>query len=198
MERADGSFRVARDSPRAPLQRGGGRVCASRTRTLGGTNRPSRCSSTGYTPRCLPRRIERTSNPEDLGTNGWNEKRELTTVVLIHGLWMTPLSWEHWVARYQRQGLRVIAPGYPGIEPGLGQGRAQIQNQQERTALKPAKASAVAGSGAFRGVFWICRHLDRGAALLQPKVAALKHVSKPRASGRWSREMCYWGSFPFC
>ena len=147
------SLRVARDSPRAPLQLGGGRVCASRTRTLGGTNRPSRCSSTGYTPRCLPRRIERTSNPEDLGTNGWNEKRELTTVVLIHGLWMTPLSWEHWVARYQRQGLRVIAPGYPGIEPGLGQGRAQIQNRQERTALKPAKASAVAGSCAFRG-FW--------------------------------------------
>ena len=118
-------LRVARDSPRAPLQRGGGRVCASRRRTLGGTNRPSRCSSTGYTPRCLPRRIERTSNPEDLGTNGWNEKQELTTVVLIHGLWMTPLSWEHWVARYQGQGLRVIAPGYPGIKPGRGRGRAQ-------------------------------------------------------------------------
>jgi hypothetical protein len=129
-------------------------------------NRPSRCSSTGYTPRCLPRRIERTSNPEDLGTNGWNEKQELTTVVLIHGLWMTPLSWEHWVARYQGQGLRVIAPGYPGIKPGRGRGRAQIQNQQEHTALKPAKASAVAGSWAFRGVFWICRHLDRGGSVI--------------------------------
>src|SRR6202042_654184 len=79
-----------------------------------------------------------------------------TTVVLIHGLWMTPLSWEHWVARYQGQGLRLIAPGYPGIKPGRGRGRAQIQNQQEHTALKPAKASAVAGSCAFRGVFWIC------------------------------------------
>ena len=42
----------------------------------------------------------------------------VNTVALIHGLWMTPLSWGHWVARYQRQGLRVIAPGYPGIEPG--------------------------------------------------------------------------------
>src|SRR5215472_3573529 len=40
------------------------------------------------------------------------------TVVLIHGLWMTPLSWEHWVTRYEQRGLRVIAPGYPGIEPG--------------------------------------------------------------------------------
>src|SRR6516164_2355185 len=39
------------------------------------------------------------------------------TVVLIHGLWMTPLSWEHWVARYEQRGLRVITPGYPVIEP---------------------------------------------------------------------------------
>ncbi|MFE9428146.1 alpha/beta hydrolase [Kitasatospora sp. NPDC006697] len=41
-----------------------------------------------------------------------------TTVVLIHGLWMTPLSWEHWVTRYQQRGMTVITPGYPGIEPG--------------------------------------------------------------------------------
>ena len=40
------------------------------------------------------------------------------TVVLIHGLWMTPLSWEHWVIRYQQRGLKVVVPGYPGIEPG--------------------------------------------------------------------------------
>lgn len=40
------------------------------------------------------------------------------TVVLIHGLWMTPLSWEHWVARYEQRGMRVITPGYPGVEPG--------------------------------------------------------------------------------
>ncbi|MGN6310339.1 MAG: alpha/beta hydrolase [Xanthobacteraceae bacterium] len=40
------------------------------------------------------------------------------TVVLIHGLWMTPLSWEHWVARYEQRGMKVITPGYPGIAPG--------------------------------------------------------------------------------
>ena len=40
------------------------------------------------------------------------------TVVLIHGLWMTPLAWEHWVARYQERGFTVLTPGYPGIEPG--------------------------------------------------------------------------------
>jgi pimeloyl-ACP methyl ester carboxylesterase len=38
------------------------------------------------------------------------------TIVLIHGLWMTPRSWEHWIPYYQSRGYRVIAPGYPGFE----------------------------------------------------------------------------------
>jgi hypothetical protein len=25
-------------------------------------------------------------------------------IVLIHGLWMTPLSWEHWVDRFEARG----------------------------------------------------------------------------------------------
>lgn len=40
------------------------------------------------------------------------------TVVLVHGLWMTPLSWEHWVTRYEQAGFTVLTPGYPGIGPG--------------------------------------------------------------------------------
>jgi len=43
----------------------------------------------------------------------------MKTVVLIHGLWMTPLSWEHWVTRYEQRGMKVISPGYPGIKPGV-------------------------------------------------------------------------------
>jgi alpha-beta hydrolase superfamily lysophospholipase len=38
------------------------------------------------------------------------------TIVLIHGLWVTPRSWEHWKARYEDQGFRVLTPGYPGFE----------------------------------------------------------------------------------
>src|SRR4051812_33288616 len=38
------------------------------------------------------------------------------TVVLIHGLWMTGLSWEHWVARYESRGLRALAPSWPGMD----------------------------------------------------------------------------------
>jgi pimeloyl-ACP methyl ester carboxylesterase len=41
-----------------------------------------------------------------------------TTVVLIHGLWMTPLAWEHWVDRYEARGCTVLTPGYPGIGQG--------------------------------------------------------------------------------
>ncbi|MFJ9559874.1 alpha/beta hydrolase [Streptomyces fuscichromogenes] len=40
------------------------------------------------------------------------------TIVLIHGLWMTPLAWEHWAARYEVRGFTVLTPGYPGIEAG--------------------------------------------------------------------------------
>ncbi|MGY1762256.1 alpha/beta hydrolase [Geodermatophilus sp. SYSU D00779] len=38
------------------------------------------------------------------------------TVVLVHGLWMTPRSWEHWVPYYEDRGYRVLTPAYPGFE----------------------------------------------------------------------------------
>jgi pimeloyl-ACP methyl ester carboxylesterase len=38
------------------------------------------------------------------------------TIVLIHGFWVTPRSWEDWITYYEQQGYRVLAPGYPGFE----------------------------------------------------------------------------------
>jgi len=38
------------------------------------------------------------------------------TILLIHGMWMTPLSWEHWISRYTEQGHNVIAPAWPGLD----------------------------------------------------------------------------------
>jgi pimeloyl-ACP methyl ester carboxylesterase len=38
------------------------------------------------------------------------------TIVLVHGLWMTPLSWEHWNDRFSAAGHRVLAPAWPGME----------------------------------------------------------------------------------
>ena len=59
-----------------------------------------------------------------------------TTVVLVHGLWMTPLAWEHWVARYEARGVTVLTPGYPGI----GQGEAGVKALRDNP-------DAVAGVG---------------------------------------------------
>src|SRR5215207_9566435 len=38
------------------------------------------------------------------------------TIVLVHGLWVTPRSWEKWVEHYENKGYRVLAPTYPGLE----------------------------------------------------------------------------------
>ena len=38
------------------------------------------------------------------------------TIVLVHGFWVTPRSWEDWIAHYEAKGFTVIAPAYPGFE----------------------------------------------------------------------------------
>jgi len=38
------------------------------------------------------------------------------TIVLIHGLWLNTLCWEHWVARYEARGFEVVVRGWPGME----------------------------------------------------------------------------------
>ena len=65
-------------------------------------------------------------------------------IVLIHGLWMTPASWDTWAGRFRAQGYDVIVPGWPGIddrspdevrahpEALKGIGLTQIVNHYER------------------------------------------------------------------
>ena len=36
-------------------------------------------------------------------------------IVLIHGLWMTPRSWDRWAEHYRAKGHEVIVPAYPGV-----------------------------------------------------------------------------------
>ncbi|MEV4808776.1 alpha/beta hydrolase [Micromonospora avicenniae] len=38
------------------------------------------------------------------------------TIMLIHGLWLTPRGWEHWIPHYRQAGYQVLAPAYPGLE----------------------------------------------------------------------------------
>jgi pimeloyl-ACP methyl ester carboxylesterase len=43
------------------------------------------------------------------------------TIVLIHGLWMTSLSWENWATRYNSHGYNVIAKSWPGMDIDIDQ-----------------------------------------------------------------------------
>jgi alpha-beta hydrolase superfamily lysophospholipase len=45
----------------------------------------------------------------------------ITTIVLIPGLWMTALCWEHWVKHFSDKGYCVIARSWPGIEGDIEQ-----------------------------------------------------------------------------
>src|SRR5262249_47391711 len=45
----------------------------------------------------------------------------VTTIVLINGLWMTALSWERWVKHYTDKGYRVIAANWPGMKGDIQQ-----------------------------------------------------------------------------
>src|SRR2546421_5503815 len=37
-------------------------------------------------------------------------------IVLIHGMWMTPHSWDDWIYHYADRGYRASAPGWPGVK----------------------------------------------------------------------------------
>ncbi|MFS0894582.1 alpha/beta hydrolase [Microbacterium sp. 179-I 3D3 NHS] len=54
-----------------------------------------------------------------------------TPIVLIHGLWMTPKSWDTWADRFRAQGHEVIVPGWPGIDD-----RAVADIRRDPKALK--------------------------------------------------------------
>ena len=45
----------------------------------------------------------------------------VTTIVLINGLWMTALCWEHWVKHYSNKGYCIVARSWHGMEGGIEQ-----------------------------------------------------------------------------
>ncbi len=49
------------------------------------------------------------------------------TIVLIHGLWLTPLSWEKWIDHYKSKGYNVLAPAWPGMEGDIEQVRSNTK-----------------------------------------------------------------------
>src|SRR5207248_10277823 len=45
----------------------------------------------------------------------------ITTIILIPGLWATALCWEHWVKHYSEKGYSVIAANGPGMDGDIDQ-----------------------------------------------------------------------------
>jgi len=56
-------------------------------------------------------------------------------IVLIHGLWLTPLSWEGWKQRFESKGYTVLAPAWPGLEGTVEEVR-QNTSRYERLGIK--------------------------------------------------------------
>ena len=111
------------------------------------------------------------------------------TVVMIHGLWMTSRSWEHWADRYRAHGYNVIAPGWPGMDAEVEDLRrnptpiaelsiAEIVDHYDRIIRRARQPPIIMGhsfGGAFTQVL-----LDRGlgAAGVAIDSAAVKGVSR--------------------
>src|SRR2546421_12756661 len=51
-------------------------------------------------------------------------------ILLIHGMWMTPRSWDNWVDHYADRGYRAIAPGWPGVND-------PEETRRDPSALRP-------------------------------------------------------------
>lgn len=43
----------------------------------------------------------------------------MTTMVLIHGAWLTSLSWELWIPYFEERGFEVVAPEWPRKDAGV-------------------------------------------------------------------------------
>jgi pimeloyl-ACP methyl ester carboxylesterase len=96
------------------------------------------------------------------------------TVVLIHGMWMTPLSWEGWVDRFNAQGHHAIAPSWPGLEaepeqlrrdptPLRGLGIAEIVDHYDKIIRGLDQPPVIIGHS-FGGLFTQLL-LDRGLGI---------------------------------
>jgi pimeloyl-ACP methyl ester carboxylesterase len=84
------------------------------------------------------------------------------TIVLIHGLWMTPRSWEHWVNRYQGRGYTVLAPTYPGLEVEV-----------EALRADPAPIEALTIPAVVEHLEGIVRALDRPPIIMSHSFGGL-------------------------
>ena len=124
------------------------------------------------------------------------------TIVLVHGFWVTPRSWEHWIAHYEAQGLPRPRARLPRLR-GRGRG-AQRRPVADRGLTVPAdhRALRVASSASStrRRSSWATRRaasftqivLDHGfgAAGVAINSAPTEGVSASRSRRSRRRSRC--------
>lgn len=58
------------------------------------------------------------------------------TIVLVHGAWLTPASWDLFRSLYESRGYRVLAPAWPGLEGPLSTLRHGVPAAMARRTIK--------------------------------------------------------------
>jgi len=102
-------------------------------------------------------------------------------IVLIHGLWMTPLSFEYWAHLCAERGYRVHAPSWPGMERDIralrrspdrfaALGIREIVDHYERIVLELEEPPILVGHGL--GGLVVQALLDRGLGTCGVAVAS--------------------------
>jgi len=105
----------------------------------------------------------------------------ITTIVLIPGLWMTALCLEHWARHYTDKGYRVIATNWPGMEGDIEQlrrdpstfrslGLPEVVDHYEQIIRELEAAPIIIGYGVGGLVTQIL--LDRGWAAAGVAIAS--------------------------
>jgi pimeloyl-ACP methyl ester carboxylesterase len=102
-------------------------------------------------------------------------------ILLIHGSWMTPLSFEYWAHHYTGRGYKVFAPSWPGMDRDIralrrtpqsygALGIRQIVDHYEHFALALEEPPILIGHG-FGGLV-VQSLLDRGLGTCGVAVAS--------------------------
>ena len=72
-----------------------------------------------------------------------------TPIVLIHGLWLTPRSWEGWKSRFEQRGHEVLVPAWPRMEHEVDDGHdpCSAARRKPMAWATAARVAWVAASG---------------------------------------------------
>ena len=87
---------------------------------------------------------------------------EKPPIVLIHGFWMTPKSWNTWADRFRAEGHQVIVPGWPGIDDRSVEDIREHPEPLEGHRGSPRSRTTTSGSSSA-----LPREADHHGALLR-------------------------------